>query len=359
MGGACACACAQPWTLRRECRRHRAGRSAGIIGDSGIPVGTTYFDKMEEDESCRQGEKSWKMWRAGAYGSVSLSDGVIEYAMTYEEIKKAFYTFQKNADQIYQSWKEQLGYKGESLLWALVAFVAPGAPASPRAGAELGLVSLIALSARGGAQYDISDADIVVFYKGTFTGSCGDQGQGTSIAEMIVKYFYGEFTPQGFKRYSGMWKGPSPGAIDKRGTTVAMGIFTEQLKKPAVVVKGGVGPSVDEMQKVVHDGKGRVWLAADMTPGGLAIGTCTPVPFSKRPLFLATQGAVGEMLSKANWSLMDKRIDFTGGSSMQAASFDWKKMAAFAAFASASLAASPKGSAVTRAALDQSSRYAE
>jgi len=25
---------------------------------------------------------------------------------------------------------------------------------------------------------------------------------------MIVKYYYGEFTPQGFKRYSGMRKGP-------------------------------------------------------------------------------------------------------------------------------------------------------
>ena len=92
-----------------------------------------------------------------------------------------------------------------------------------------------------------------------------------------------------------------------------MGIFTEQLKKPTVVIKGGVGPSVDEMQKVVDDGKGWVWVAADMTPGGLAIGTYTSVPFGKRPLLVAKQGAVDEMLSKVNWSLMDKRIDTTMG----------------------------------------------
>ena len=54
------------------------------------------------------------MWKAGAYGNVSLSDGVIEYARTYEEIKGAFLTFQKDADQIYPGWKEQLGYTGES-----------------------------------------------------------------------------------------------------------------------------------------------------------------------------------------------------------------------------------------------------
>jgi hypothetical protein len=51
--------------------------------------------------SCRQGEEAWKMWKAGRYGNVSLSDGVIEFAKTHEEIKGAFLTFQKDADQIY------------------------------------------------------------------------------------------------------------------------------------------------------------------------------------------------------------------------------------------------------------------
>merc|ERR1712056_100160 len=68
--------------------------------------------------SCRQGEEAWKLWKAGTYGNVSLSDGVIEYAKTHEEIKGAFLTFQKDADQIYPGWKEKLGYTGESSVQA-------------------------------------------------------------------------------------------------------------------------------------------------------------------------------------------------------------------------------------------------
>jgi hypothetical protein len=68
--------------------------------------------------SCRQGEEAWKLWKAGTYGNVSLSDGIIEYAKTHEEIKGAFLTFQKDADQIYPGWKEQLGYTGESSVQA-------------------------------------------------------------------------------------------------------------------------------------------------------------------------------------------------------------------------------------------------
>merc|ERR1711933_124625 len=68
--------------------------------------------------SCRQGEEAWKLWKAGTYGQVSLSDGVIEYAKTHEELKGAFLTFQKDADQIYPGWKEKLGYTGESSVQA-------------------------------------------------------------------------------------------------------------------------------------------------------------------------------------------------------------------------------------------------
>jgi ribulose-bisphosphate carboxylase large chain len=68
--------------------------------------------------SCGQGEEAWKLWKAGTYGDVSLSDGVVEYAKTHEEIKGAFLTFQKDADQIYPGWKEKLGYTGESSVQA-------------------------------------------------------------------------------------------------------------------------------------------------------------------------------------------------------------------------------------------------
>merc|ERR1712134_176677 len=68
--------------------------------------------------SCGQGEEAWKQWKSGAYGEVSLSDGVIEFAKTHEEMKGAFLTFQKDADQIYPGWKEKLGYTGESSVQA-------------------------------------------------------------------------------------------------------------------------------------------------------------------------------------------------------------------------------------------------
>jgi ribulose-bisphosphate carboxylase large chain len=68
--------------------------------------------------SCGQGEESWLFWKRGEYGDVSLSDGIVEYAKTHEELKGAFLTFQKDADQIYPGWKEKLGYTGESSVQA-------------------------------------------------------------------------------------------------------------------------------------------------------------------------------------------------------------------------------------------------
>ena len=62
--------------------------------------------------------EAWKHWKAGLFGDCSLSDGVIEYAKTHEEMKGAFLTFQKDSDQIYPGWKEKLGYTGESSVQA-------------------------------------------------------------------------------------------------------------------------------------------------------------------------------------------------------------------------------------------------
>jgi hypothetical protein len=64
--------------------------------------------------SYRQGEEAWKLWKAGTYGNVSLSDGVIEFAKTHQDIKFAFLTLQKDADQIYPGWREKLGYTHKS-----------------------------------------------------------------------------------------------------------------------------------------------------------------------------------------------------------------------------------------------------
>ena len=88
--------------------------------------------------SCRQGEEAWKAWKAGQYGNISLSDGVIEFAKTHEEIKGAFLTFQKDADQIYPGWKEKLGYTGESSVQAASFDWAKKASAAAFVGASVG-----------------------------------------------------------------------------------------------------------------------------------------------------------------------------------------------------------------------------
>merc|ERR1739844_70128 len=106
------------------------------------------------------------------------------------------------------------------------------------------------LQARGGGEYDVSDADIEAFYKETISGSGGNPPKGVVVSELIVKFFYGDFTPQGFVRYSGLWKGPPPGGIGKRD--IKEGV--ERLKKffeapnPQFISKGGVGYGVDETQ---------------------------------------------------------------------------------------------------------------
>jgi len=193
-----------------------------------------------------------------------------------------------------------------------VAFVAPSpAPLQPSQLRQQKAAT--ALQARGGGEYDVSDADIEAFYQETISGSGGDVPKGTITGELIVKFFHGEFTPQGFKRYSGLWKGPPPGNIGKKDIAVGMASLKEQMKNPMFVTKGGVGYGTDEMSKVVDDGKGWVWIAAEMSPGGLAIELFKSTPYGKRALFCAKSSNVDEMFDKINWGLMDKRIDTTLG----------------------------------------------
>ncbi|CAE8631331.1 unnamed protein product [Polarella glacialis] len=86
-----------------------------------------------------------------------------------------------------------------------------------------------------------------------------------------------------------------------------------QMKNPMFVTKGGVGYGVDETLKVVDDGKGWVWLAAEMSPGGLAIELFKSVPFGKRALLVAKQSDVDEMFSKVNWVVALGNIEKTLG----------------------------------------------
>merc|ERR1719293_431639 len=135
------------------------------------------------------------------------------------------------------------------------------------------------------------------------SGSGGLPPKGSVVGELIVKAFYGELKPTGFERYAGMWKGPPPGAIGKRDVKIALDKLKEFMKAPlaAMVTKGGFGPGALDDQKVADDGKGWVWLAADMSPGGLAVELFKSVPYGKRALFAAKQSNVDEAFNKVNW----------------------------------------------------------
>merc|ERR1711979_29834 len=86
-----------------------------------------------------------------------------------------------------------------------------------------------------------------------------------------------------------------------------------QMKNPMFVSKAGVGYGVDETQKVADDGKGWVWLAAEMSPGGLAIELFKSVPYGKRAILVAKQSNVDEMFSKVNWDVATANIEKTLG----------------------------------------------
>merc|ERR1711920_263679 len=115
--------------------------------------------------------------------------------------------------------------------------------------------------ARGGGEYDVSDADIEAFYQSLRTGSGGDPPKGSVVSELIVKHFHGEFTPQGFKRYSGLWKGPPPGTVGKKDIAIGMASLKEQMANPQ------------------------------------------SVPFGKRALLVAKQANVNELFDSVNWDV--------------------------------------------------------
>ncbi|CAE8584971.1 unnamed protein product [Polarella glacialis] len=172
---------------------------------------------------------------------------------------------------------------------------------------------LTAVQARGGGEYDVSDADIEKFYSELITGVGGDPPKGNVVSEMIVKFFHGEFTKQGFKRYSGLWKGPPPCTIGKKDISVAIASLKEQMKNPMFVTKGGVGYDAEVLDLVVNDGKGWVWLVAEMSPGGMAVELMQSVPYGKRAILVAKQSNVDEMFAKVNWDQSIANIGITLG----------------------------------------------
>ena len=92
-----------------------------------------------------------------------------------------------------------------------------------------------------------------------------------------------------------------------------MASLKEQMANPMFVTKGGGGYGVDETQKVANDGKGWVWLAAEMSPGGLAVELFQSVPYGKRALLVAKQANVNELFDKVNWDVALANVEKTLG----------------------------------------------
>merc|ERR1712050_111488 len=103
------------------------------------------------------------------------------------------------------------------------------------------------------------------------------------------------------------------GTVGKKDIAVGVAKLKEQMANPTFVTKGGICYGVDESQKIVNDNKGWVWLAADMSPGGLAVELFQSVPFGKRALLVAKQANVNELFDKVNWDVVLKNIDKTLG----------------------------------------------
>jgi len=65
--------------------------------------------------------------------------------------------------------------------------------------------------------------------------------------------------------------------------------------------------------EVEDDGKGYIWVAAEMGPRGLVLETFKSTPCGKRARFCAKQDNVAEMFDTISWDITDKRVDTTLG----------------------------------------------
>ncbi|CAJ1437994.1 unnamed protein product [Effrenium voratum] len=76
-----------------------------------------------------------------------------------------------------------------------------------------------------------------------------------------------------------------------------MALLKEQMADPLPLVsftaRGGVDASVED------DGSGWVWLAADVSPGGLRAEFFKAVPYGKAAILVAKQSNVDELFCKA------------------------------------------------------------
>merc|ERR1711862_514002 len=156
--------------------------------------------------------------------------------------------------------------------------------------------------------------DVEKFLAETITGSGGAPPRKGLLEEMVVKFFLGEYKEMAdgtidFKRASA-YTGPG-GTVGKKDAAAALASMKEQMKLGKYISKGG--PGDDEMTKVLDDGRGIVWLAADMTPGGLNLALFKSIPYGKRPLIAVKADDIDGSFDKMNWAKALERVDITMG----------------------------------------------
>lgn len=138
---------------------------------------------------------------------------------------------------------------------------------------------------------DFSDTAIQAFYDETMSGSGGPPPPGP-VRDIITAYF--TFDAH-LKRKNA--------AVKDEDHLKAYETLKEQMKLQTWITFGGT--HLDQPS----DGKGWVWLAAEMTVVGLCLQIYKSIPYGRRPLLVAKDDDVPSMFEKVNWDKVEERIN--------------------------------------------------
>eukprot|EP00929_Paragymnodinium_shiwhaense_P029274 TRINITY_DN16810_c0_g3_i3.p2 TRINITY_DN16810_c0_g3~~TRINITY_DN16810_c0_g3_i3.p2 ORF type:complete len:310 (+),score=77.99 TRINITY_DN16810_c0_g3_i3:66-995(+) len=129
---------------------------------------------------------------------------------------------------------------------------------------------------------DFSDADIEKFFQETISGAGGEPPPG-KLLDLINTQFAWTFCQP---------KDATPFSIMK-----------EQMRLQTWRTYGG--PKGD----TPDDGKGWVWLAAEMTVVGLCLQIYTSIPYGRRPILVAKADDTATLFEKVNWAVAEQRME--------------------------------------------------
>lgn len=139
---------------------------------------------------------------------------------------------------------------------------------------------------------DFDDACMGYLYQDTMAGSGGQPPPGR-LKSLITAYFSFDVNDR-----------PEPGGpVSDYHHNKAFETMKEQMKLQTWLTWGG--PKKD----TADDGKGWVWVAAEMTVVGLCLQIYKSVPYGRRPLLIAKADDVEPMFESVDWAKVEKRLD--------------------------------------------------